>query len=183
MVCIIVDPMLATGNSIRYTIDLLRQQGVSQIKVLSIIAAPEGIDNVLSCGDIELYLAAKDERLNDEVTSFPDWVMPVIDFSAQSELYVLGLLAGVGSFFLSWVLTPLSIKFAWKYGFLDYPSERKVHQDATPRVGGLAVVLAFTLGELLFWHAAPPLGYGVLITVVLFSLPCSSMINMTFLLG
>jgi len=66
MVCIIVDPMLATGNSIRYTIDLLRQQGVSQIKVLSIIAAPEGIDNVLSCGDIELYLAAKDERLNDE---------------------------------------------------------------------------------------------------------------------
>jgi len=41
MVCIIVDPMLATGNSIRYTIDLLRQQGVSQIKVLSIIAAPE----------------------------------------------------------------------------------------------------------------------------------------------
>jgi len=37
MVCIIVDPMLATGNSIRYTIDLLRQQGVSQIKVLSII--------------------------------------------------------------------------------------------------------------------------------------------------
>jgi len=94
--------------------------------------------------------------------------MPVIDFSAQSELYVLGLLAGVGSFFLSWVLTPLSIKFAWKYGFLDYPSERKVHQDATPRVGGLAVVLAFTLGELLFWHAAPPLGYGVLITVVLF---------------
>jgi len=34
--------------------------------VLSIIAAPEGIDNVLSCGDIELYLAAKDERLNDE---------------------------------------------------------------------------------------------------------------------
>lgn len=94
--------------------------------------------------------------------------MPVIDFSAQSELYVLGLLAGVGSFLLSWVLTPLSIKFAWKYGFLDYPSERKVHQDATPRVGGLAVVLAFTLGELLFWHAAPPLGYGVLITVVLF---------------
>jgi len=75
--------------------------------------------------------------------------MPVIDFSAQSELYVLGLLAGVGSFLLSWMLTPLSIKFAWKYGFLDYPSERK-------------------LGELLFWHAAPPLGYGVLITVVLF---------------
>jgi len=51
--------------------------------------------------------------------------MPVIDFSAQSELYVLGLLAGVGSFLLSWMLTPLSIKFAWKYGFLDYPSERK----------------------------------------------------------
>jgi len=51
--------------------------------------------------------------------------MPVIDFSAQSELYVLGLLAGVGSFFLSWVLTPLSIKFAWKYGFLDYPVSEK----------------------------------------------------------
>jgi len=67
MVCIIVDPMLATGNSIRYTIELLKQQGVSQIKVLSIIAAPEGIQKVLSCGDgIELYLAAEDERLNEE---------------------------------------------------------------------------------------------------------------------
>jgi len=56
MVCIIVDPMLATGNSIRYTIDLLRQHGVSQIKVLSIIAAPEGIDNVLSCATLSFTL-------------------------------------------------------------------------------------------------------------------------------
>jgi uracil phosphoribosyltransferase len=67
MECIIVDPMLATGNSIKYTIELLKEQGVSQIKVLSIIAAPEGIENVLSCSDgIELYIAAKDERLNEE---------------------------------------------------------------------------------------------------------------------
>jgi uracil phosphoribosyltransferase len=67
MECIIVDPMLATGNSIRYTINLLKEQGVSQIKVLSIIAAPEGIENVLSIGDgIELFIAAKDERLNEE---------------------------------------------------------------------------------------------------------------------
>jgi len=109
--------------------------------------------------------------------------MPVIDFSAQSELYVLGLLAGVGSFFLSWVLTPLSIKFAWKYGFLDYPSERKVHQDATPRVGGLAVVLAFTLGELCFGTLRRLWATVYSSQWCCFSLPCSSMINMTFLLG
>jgi len=80
--------------------------------VLSIIAAPEGIDNVLSCGDIELYLAAKDERLNDEGYILPGLGDAGDRLSAQSELYVLGLLAGVGSFFLSWMLTPLSIKFA-----------------------------------------------------------------------
>jgi len=108
--------------------------------------------------------------------------MPVIDFSAQSELYVLGLLAGVGSFLLSWMLTPLSINLHGIW-LLDYPSERKVHQDATPRVGGLAVVLAFTLGELLFWHAAPLWATVYSSQWCCFSLPCSSMINMTFLLG
>jgi len=108
--------------------------------------------------------------------------MPVIDFSAQSELYVLGLLAGVGSFFLSWVLTPLSIKFAWKYGFLIIPVSEKftrmLHQGW--RTGSST---GLHLGELLFWHAAPPLGYGVLITVVLFFFAMLLDDNMTFLLG
>jgi UDP-GlcNAc:undecaprenyl-phosphate GlcNAc-1-phosphate transferase len=97
-------------------------------------------------------------------------VTQVTGFSGQSEIYLLGLIGGAGSFLLSWLLTPLSIKFAQKYGFLDYPNERKVHQEATPRVGGMAVVFAFLIGEVVFWRGNPPLGYGVLLTVLLFFL-------------
>jgi UDP-GlcNAc:undecaprenyl-phosphate GlcNAc-1-phosphate transferase len=94
----------------------------------------------------------------------------VTGFSAQSEIYLFGILAGVGSFLMSWLLTPLTITIAFKYDFLDYPNERKVHHEATPRIGGMAVVLAFVIGELVFWHGNPPFGYGVLITVLLFFL-------------
>ncbi|NPV88631.1 uracil phosphoribosyltransferase [Coprothermobacteraceae bacterium] len=66
MVCIVVDPMLATGNSIKYAVDMLRSSGCTRIKVLSIIAAPEGVANVLTGDDdLELFVAAVDERLND----------------------------------------------------------------------------------------------------------------------
>ena len=63
---LIVDPMLATGNSLCATIDLLKHQGCQRIKVLSLVAAPEGVKKLADTHpDVEIYAAALDERLNE----------------------------------------------------------------------------------------------------------------------
>ena len=65
-VCLILDPMLATGGSAAATIDVLKRWGVKRIKFMGIIGAPEGINLVhREHPDVPLYLAAVDERLNE----------------------------------------------------------------------------------------------------------------------
>ncbi|MDR5695361.1 MAG: uracil phosphoribosyltransferase [Armatimonadota bacterium] len=62
----VVDPMLATGGSIVACLELLKNHGAKNIKVMCIIAAPEGIARVQEAHpDVEIYTAAVDERLND----------------------------------------------------------------------------------------------------------------------
>ena len=62
---IILDPMVATGGTVIDTIDLLKEKGVKKIKVLSLIAAPEGIKAIeKKHSDITLYCASKDIKLN-----------------------------------------------------------------------------------------------------------------------
>jgi len=62
----IVDPLLATGGSILATIDILRQEGIKKITVVSLIGVDEGVDLVLKkYPEVEIYLAAKDEHLNN----------------------------------------------------------------------------------------------------------------------
>ncbi|URJ25002.1 uracil phosphoribosyltransferase [Candidatus Blochmannia ocreatus (nom. nud.)] len=61
----VLDPMLATGGSIIAAVDLLKKSGCFNIKVLSIVAAPEGIDALeKKHPDIELYLASVDHKIN-----------------------------------------------------------------------------------------------------------------------
>ncbi|WP_439239960.1 uracil phosphoribosyltransferase [Lonepinella sp. BR2474] len=63
---IVVDPMLATGGSMIATIDLLKQKGCQQIKVLVLVAAPEGLKALEQAHpDIELYTASIDDHLNE----------------------------------------------------------------------------------------------------------------------
>lgn len=63
---IVVDPMLATGGSAAAAITFLKNRGAKSIKLVNLIAAPEGIKLVAeSHPDIEIYVAAVDERLND----------------------------------------------------------------------------------------------------------------------
>ena len=63
---IIVDPMLATGGSMIATIDLLKDAGCKHIKVLVLVAAPEGIEALKnSHPDVELYTASIDSHLNE----------------------------------------------------------------------------------------------------------------------
>lgn len=62
----IIDPMLATGGSIVATIDLLKKQGMDRIKIISIIAAPEGVEVVEKAHpDVEIYVGKIDEYLDD----------------------------------------------------------------------------------------------------------------------
>ncbi len=68
----ITDPMLATGGSMIYTIDYLKERGVKNITMLCIIGAPEGIKRVMAKHpDVDLYIAAVDEGLNDKAYIYP----------------------------------------------------------------------------------------------------------------
>ena len=65
-VCLILDPMLATGGSAVATVNVLKRWGVKKIKFVGIIGAPEGIANMQSHHpEVPIYLAAIDERLNE----------------------------------------------------------------------------------------------------------------------
>lgn len=65
-VCLILDPMLATGGSAVATVDILKQWGVKRIKFVGLIGAPEGIAHLQnSHPDVPIHLAAVDERLNE----------------------------------------------------------------------------------------------------------------------
>ncbi|MBN9519898.1 uracil phosphoribosyltransferase [bacterium] len=65
-VALVLDPMLATGGSAIAAIDILKAVGTERIKFVGLIAAPEGIDELVAAHpDVPLYLAARDERLND----------------------------------------------------------------------------------------------------------------------
>ena len=63
---IIIDPMLATGGSAIDAVDLLKSKGVTNIKILCIIAAPEGINALTKKHkDVKVYCAHIDEKLNE----------------------------------------------------------------------------------------------------------------------
>jgi uracil phosphoribosyltransferase len=63
---ILLDPMLATGNSTAHAVSLVKAAGVSSVRLISIIAAPEGIENVqTNHPDVQIVVAAIDRRLNE----------------------------------------------------------------------------------------------------------------------
>lgn len=63
---IVIDPMLATGGSANAAIGLLKKRGCGQIKLMCLIAAPEGVRAVQDAHpDVDIYVAALDECLND----------------------------------------------------------------------------------------------------------------------
>lgn len=65
-VCLVLDPMLATGGSAVATVHILKDWGVQKVKFLGILAAPEGVAAMqTSHPDVPLHLAAIDQELND----------------------------------------------------------------------------------------------------------------------
>ena len=68
----VLDPMLATGGSAVAAVDFIKQRGATDIRFMCLIAAPEGIE-VLSKAhpDIDIYIAAKDDHLNEHAYIVP----------------------------------------------------------------------------------------------------------------
>jgi uracil phosphoribosyltransferase len=65
-VCIILDPMLATGGSAVATVDILKRWGAGRIKFMGLIAAPEGVHHLQqSHPDVDIHIAALDDHLTD----------------------------------------------------------------------------------------------------------------------
>ncbi|HEY8347496.1 MAG TPA: uracil phosphoribosyltransferase [Symbiobacteriaceae bacterium] len=69
---IVVDPMLATGGSVVAALNLVKKHGGKRIKLLSLIAAPEGVRAVQAAHpDVDIYTAAVDECLNEHAYIVP----------------------------------------------------------------------------------------------------------------
>lgn len=69
---IVTDPMLATGGSSCDALDMLKERGCTNIKLMCLVAAPEGIAKVQECHpDVDIYVAAIDERLNSNAYIVP----------------------------------------------------------------------------------------------------------------
>ncbi len=70
--CLVLDPMLATGGSALATINILKQWGAAQIKFVGLIAAPEGVHALRQVHpDVPIYVAALDSHLNEHAYIVP----------------------------------------------------------------------------------------------------------------
>ncbi|MDE6013811.1 MAG: uracil phosphoribosyltransferase [Anaeroplasmataceae bacterium] len=64
---LVVDPMLATGGSASAAITMLKQRGCKNIRYVGLVAAPEGVETLQKDhADVDVYLAALDEKLNEK---------------------------------------------------------------------------------------------------------------------
>ena len=71
-ICIVLDPMLATGGSAIAAVELLKKKGAKHIKCMHIIAAPEGIQALHEAHpDVQIYCATQDRQLNEHSYILP----------------------------------------------------------------------------------------------------------------
>jgi len=71
-ICLIVDPMLATGGSLTACIQFLREAGAQDIRALTLVSCPEGVRNVLEFDpQVQLYTCSVDRELNDKAYILP----------------------------------------------------------------------------------------------------------------
>jgi len=71
-VVFLLDPMLATGGSAAMAVDGLRSLGASRVRLLSVVAAPEGVRHLEQAApDVEIYTAALDRELNERKYILP----------------------------------------------------------------------------------------------------------------
>ena len=71
---IVVDPMLATGNSAAHAVDVLKKRGVEgeNIRFMALVAAPEGVAHLQECHpDLDIFVAALDDHLDENAYIVP----------------------------------------------------------------------------------------------------------------
>ena len=69
---LVTDPMLATGGSALAALNFIKQRGANRIKLMNIIAAPEGVEAVQKAHpDVDIYVGALDEKLNENCYIVP----------------------------------------------------------------------------------------------------------------
>ena len=89
-VCLILDPMLATGGSAAATVDILKAWGAARVKQVSLIAAPEGVATLSSAHpDVDIHVAAVDRELNER-----GYIVPGLGDAGDRQF---GTFAGPGS--------------------------------------------------------------------------------------
>ena len=77
---VVVDPMLATGGSAVAAVDFIKAHGGKNIKFMSIIAAPEGIERLMKAHpDIQLYVGCKDRCLNENAYEHEDELIRLLN--------------------------------------------------------------------------------------------------------
>ena len=70
--CLILDPMLATGGSATAAVEVLKEWSAAHLKFLGLIAAPEGVERLARAHpDVPIHLAALDDRLNEHAYIVP----------------------------------------------------------------------------------------------------------------
>jgi len=85
----VLDPMLATGGSASAAVTVLKERGCKHIKLMCLIASPEGIVRVFADHpDVDIYTAARDERLNENGYIIPGLGMRGIGCTAQNKSIV-----------------------------------------------------------------------------------------------
>ena len=83
---LIIDPMLATGGSASATISRLKEEGVKKIKLLCVVAAPEGINLIeKDHPDVQIYCATVDRTLNESAYILPGLEMLVTEYTVQNN--------------------------------------------------------------------------------------------------
>ncbi len=93
-VCLILDPMLATGGSATAAIEVLKRWGATRIKLVNLIAAPEGVAAVTAAHpDVPIYARRWTGSSTSRATSCPAWATPATASSgratSQTELVVV----------------------------------------------------------------------------------------------
>lgn len=71
-ICILVDPMLATGGSSSDALRILKEKGCRNIRLMCLVAAPEGVAKVMADHpDVNIYTASLDDHLNEHAYIVP----------------------------------------------------------------------------------------------------------------
>lgn len=84
--CLVVDPMLATGGSAEMAISYLRERGVKDIRMLCIVAAPEGLKSLTEMDSgVHIYTCAIDDHLNEAAYIVPGLATPATASTARSS--------------------------------------------------------------------------------------------------